>query len=175
MSLDGVVEAPQSWHFPYINDEMGQALAAQMTGTDAMLLGRHTYEEFAAYWSTQGDEVDYAAHNNGTRKYVASTTLTQDNLSWQNSQLLGNDVLAAVAELKLQEGKDLSVVGSPGLVRSLLQANLLDELRLLIHPIVVGSGKQLFPTGTQQQPLKLVESRTFSTGVLSLVYQPAGQ
>ncbi|HSL32275.1 MAG TPA: dihydrofolate reductase family protein [Candidatus Limnocylindrales bacterium] len=171
ISLDGVVEAPETWHFPYFNDEMGQAVASQMAESDTMLLGRRTYEEFAAYWPNQGTDVEFASVMNGTPKLVASTTL--EDVSWQNATLIEGDVAEALTKLKAGPGKDISITGSPTLVRSLLSAGVLDELRLLVHPIVVGTGKRLFPDGTGQTPLRLTKSATFSTGVLSLTYVPA--
>ncbi|MGH8775307.1 MAG: dihydrofolate reductase family protein [Jiangellaceae bacterium] len=171
-SLDGVVEAPDQWHFPYYNDEMNDAVAAQIAAADAMLLGRHTYQEFASYWPQQGNDVPFAEHMNSTPKFVVSTTL--DALDWQNSTLISGDVAAEIRKLKQQPGKNISITGSATLVRSLLRDGLLDELHLLVHPIVVGSGGRLFEDGTGRQPLKLVDSTTFSTGVLSLIYEPAG-
>lgn len=171
LSLDGVMEAPDQWHFPYFNDEMGEAVVSQMAESDAMLLGRRTYEEFAGYWPQQGSDVEGADHMNNTPKFVVSTTL--ESAEWQNTTLIRGNVAEELTRLKQQPGKDISVVGSATLVRSLLTAGLLDELRLLVHPIVVGHGRRLFPEGGDQQPLKLVESKTFSTGVLYLTYQPA--
>jgi dihydrofolate reductase len=174
ISLDGVVESPDKWHFPYFSEEMGAAIGGQMAASDTMLLGRQTYQEFASYWPTQGVEADkgIADHMNNTPKLVVSSTL--DNLEWNNSTLIPGD--RAVEELtarKQQPGKDISVVGSPTLVRTLLRDRVLDELDLLVHPIVVGSGKRLFPDGSEQQGLALVSSETFKTGVLRLVYRPA--
>lgn len=174
ISLDGVYEAPDQWHFPYFNDEMGEAVDSQMAASDAMLLGRVTYQEFASYWPHQNsDEVDIAGYMNNTSKLVVSTTL--DTVEWQNSTLIKGDVAEELTKLKEQPGKDISITGSGTLVRSLLRDGLLDELRLLVHPIVVGSGKRLFPEGSAQKPLKLVDAKTFSTGVLYLTYQPAGE
>jgi dihydrofolate reductase len=172
ISLDGVVESPEQWHFPYFNDEMGQAVASQIAESDTMLLGRRTYEEFAAYWPHQGDDVELATVFNQTPKLVASTTLT--SLEWQNSSLIEGDVAQTLTGLKQGPGRNISITGSPTLVRSLLGAGVLDELRLLVHPIVVGSGKRLFPDGADRTPLELVKSETFSTGVLSLTYERAG-
>ncbi len=172
ISLDGVVEAPHEWHFPSFNDEMGQAVGSRMAAADTMLLGRVTYQEFAAYWPNQGSEVELADHMNNTPKLVVSTTL--DRVEWQNSTLIKGNVAEELTRLKQQPGKNISIVGSATLVRSLLGEGLLDELRLLVHPIVVGSGKRLFEDGIGQKPLKLVDSKTFSTGVLYLTYQPAG-
>jgi dihydrofolate reductase len=168
ISLDGVVEAPDSWHFPYFNDEMGNAVQSMMDGAEAMLLGRKTYEEFAGYWPTSTD--DFADYMNGTRKYVVSNSLT--SADWQNSTLVTGDVMKELSELKQQPGGGLSMTGSGTLVSSLLREGLLDELHLLVHPIVVGAGKRLFDDGPQV-PLRLTSSQTFSTGVLHLTYERA--
>jgi dihydrofolate reductase len=171
VSLDGVMEKPETWHFPYFNDEMGDVIGRAMASTDAFLLGRRTYEEFAEYWPAQPADDPMAGVMNGMPKFVASTTL--DAVTWQNSTLLGNDVAGEVAKLKQQPGKDISITGSATLVRSLLKDGVLDELRLMIHPVVVGSGRRLFENGTARAALELVESETFSTGVLNLTYRPA--
>lgn len=173
ISLDGVIEAPETWHFPYFNDEMAGAVSAQMADQDAMLLGRVTYEAFAAYWPNANVDEDPVgtATMNTMRKYVVSSTLT--TAEWQNTTLLGGDAAAAIADLKRQPGKNIGITGSATLVRSLLEADLLDELRLLVHPVIVGGGKKLFADGGQLKRLQLVESKTFSTGVLSLIYRPA--
>jgi dihydrofolate reductase len=172
ISLDGVVEAPETWHFPYFNDEMAQVVGSQMADSDTMLLGRVTYQDFAGYWPHQGSDVEMADYMNSTPKLVASTTL--DTVDWQNSTLIKGDVAEELAALKKQPGKNISITGSATLVRSLLRDNVLDELQLLVHPIVVGRGKRLFEDGSDQIPLNLVKSTTFSTGVLSLTYAPAG-
>lgn len=169
ISLDGVVEAPETWHFPYFNDEMGEAVASQMAEADTMLLGRRTYEEFAAYWPNATDE--FAAVMNGTPKLVASTTL--DEVTWQNSTLIEGEVAAELRRLKEQPGKDISITGSPTLVESLIRDGVLDELRLLVHPFVVGRGKRLFDGDLDHTALKLIDSKVFTTGVLSLTYAPA--
>jgi dihydrofolate reductase len=171
VSLDGVMEAPETWHFPYFNDEMGEAVRAQMDASDTMLLGRRTYQEFASFWPHQGSDVPMADQMNRTPKVVVSTTL--DTVEWQNSTLINDDVAAEIGKLKQQPGKDIGVTGSATLVRSLLRDDLLDELRLLVHPIVVGSGRRLFEDGTDRKPLELVDSTRFSTGVLHLTYRPA--
>jgi dihydrofolate reductase len=173
VSLDGVVESPEKWHFPYFNDQMGDAIRVAMAASDAMLMGHVLYEEWAAFWPNQDpDENPVAARMNGVRKYVVSTTL-EEPLEWQNSTLIGDNVAEEISRLKEQPGKDISISGSPILVRSLLADGLLDELRLMVHPIVVGSGKRLFEDGGDQKALQLVDSKTFSTGVLYLTYQPA--
>ncbi|MCA2223583.1 dihydrofolate reductase family protein [Nonomuraea aurantiaca] len=169
ISLDGVVESPEKWHFPYFNDEMGEIVGSQMEQADAMLLGRRTYQEFAAHWPHE-DPADnpFADRMNNTPKYVVTNTL--DTAEWQNTTIIKGDVVSGLTELKQQPGKDIGITGSAALVRSLLADGLLDELRLLVHPIVVGSGKRLFEEGTGQIPLQLADSRTLSTGVLSLTY-----
>jgi dihydrofolate reductase len=173
ISLDGVVESPEQWHFPYFNDEMGEAIGAAMAQADAMLMGRVLYEEWAAYWPQQDPEENpVAAQMNGVQKYVVSTTL-QEPLGWQNSTLIKGDVAEEIAKLKQQPDKDISISGSPTLVRSLLADDLLDELRLMVHPVVVGSGKRLFEEGGHRKALELVDSKTFSTGVVYLTYRPA--
>lgn len=168
MSLDGVVESPNSWHFPYFNDEMGAAVAAMMAGNDAMLLGRKTYAEFASYWPAADPDDPTTAQMNGTRKYVVSTTLTDP--AWENSTVVSGDVRAGIAKLK--QDQQLGTTGSGTLVRWLLEQGLLDELHLLVHPLVAGQGKKLFDDGTRV-PLQLLSSAIFSTGVLYLVYARA--
>ncbi len=174
ISLDGVYEAPDQWHFPYFNDEMGAAIGEQMAASDTMLLGRVTYQEFAGFWPSQSSaENDFADRMNTTPKVVVSSTL--DNVdAWQNSTLIKDNVADELTKLKQQPGMDIAMTGSGILVHSLLRDGLLDELRLLVHPIVVGRGKRLFDDINAQKPLKLVESQTFSTGVLYLTYQPTG-
>jgi dihydrofolate reductase len=172
LSLDGVMESPEKWHFPYFNDEMAAAIREAMSSADALLVGRVTYEEWAAFWPT-GDAGDpqMAAFMNNTPKFVASKTL--DAVEWQNSRLLEGDLSEEVTKLKQQAGKDITVSGSATLVRSLLREGLLDELRLMIHPVVVGDGRRLFEDGDSSR-LELVDSRTFSTGVIYATYEPAG-
>jgi dihydrofolate reductase len=173
VSLDGVMESPDKWHFPYFDDAMGEAVGSQMAEADAMLLGRVTYQEFASYWPQQSNDTPGADFMNPVQKYVVSTTL--DNVdAWQNSALIdGNNFVAEITKLKQQPGKNINVVGSAKLVQSLLRENLLDELRLLVHPIVVGGGKRLLAGDTGQKPLQLAESKIFDTGVLYLTYVPA--
>jgi dihydrofolate reductase len=173
VSLDGVMESPERWSFQFQNDEMAEANASGMAAADAMLFGRLTYQEFAAFWPYQNSaEQPFTDYLNNTPKYVVSTTL-EEPLEWQNSTLIKDNVAEAVANLKQQPGKDIGIVGSGTLVRSLLRDGLLDELGLMIHPIVLGSGKRLFEEGGDQMALDLVDSKTFSTGVLNLTYRPA--
>jgi dihydrofolate reductase len=145
-----------------------------MAESDTILLGRRTYQEFAGYWpdKTAADD-PFADYINNTPKTVVSTTMK--SVEWRNSRLItgDDDILEQIAKLKQQPGKSISITGSPTLVRSLLHSGLLDQLRLLLYPIVLGTGKRLFEEGIGQIPLKLVESRTFSNGVLSLTYERA--
>jgi dihydrofolate reductase len=172
VSLDGVVESPEDWQLPYFNDEMGEEIGAAMAAADAMLLGRVTYEEWAVFWPSQsGEDQPFADYMNNTPKFVVSTTL-QEPLGWNNSTLVKGNVTEEIDKLKRQPGKDIGISGSGTLVGSLLQADLLDELRVMVHPVVVGSGKRLFEEGGDQKTLELVDSKTFSTGVLYLTYRP---
>ncbi len=171
ISLDGVVEAPQNWHFPYHDEEMGAAIDDSIAASDTFLIGRRTYEEWAVFWPHQDPAaLPVATAMNETPKFVASRTL--DEVGWQNSTLLEGDLAEAVGALKAKPGKNIGMSGSATLVRSLLAHGLVDELRLLVHPLVVGKGARLFENGIGQVPLELVESRTFATGVLDLTYRP---
>jgi dihydrofolate reductase len=172
LSLDGVMESPEKWHFPYFNDEMGAVVGGQMAETDGMLLGRVTWQEFAGFWPQQPADEEPAPFMNGVRKYVVSTTLDSVD-AWQNSTLIRGDLATEIRKLKDQPGGTIGVTGSGTLIQSLLRENLLDELSLLVHPLTVGEGKRLFTGATGQRPLELVDSTTFSTGVLHLVYRPA--
>ncbi len=170
ISLDGVVESPDKWHFPYFNDEMGAAIGSSMSDADALLLGRVNYVDWAAYWPNQSNDDEFAGFLNNVSKYVVSTTLTE--ATWNNSTLIKDDVAAEITRLKQQPGKNIAMSGSGTLVRWLLQNDLVDELHLMVHPIVVGSGKRLFDDMGVQKPLKLLKSTIFSTGVAYLIYQP---
>ncbi len=169
ISLDGVVELPDQWQFDYFNDEMMAAMGAHIGAEDTVLLGRVTYQEWAPYWPTSTDE-PYASHINNTPKYVFSTTL--DKVEWKNSTLVKGSLAEEIARLKQQPGKNIGVSGSPTLVRSLLQNDLLDELTLMIHPVIVGKGKRLFKEGDDLKKLMLVSSHTTRTGVSFLTYLP---
>jgi dihydrofolate reductase len=171
MTLDGVVESPEKWQLRYFDDEMNAIVDAAAAQSDAMLLGRRTYEEFAAFWPTQDSDEPMADYMNDTPKHIVSTTLTK--LEWANSILVTGDIAETVEQLKRQRGKNIQIYGSPTLVRSLLRDGLLDELQLLVHPIVVGAGKRLFGNGSYGTALRLAESRTLGTGVVALTYAPA--
>jgi dihydrofolate reductase len=172
ISLDGVVESPERWQLRFFDDELSEVVGAAAAESDALLLGRRTYQEFAEFWPSQGSETPMADYMNNTPKHVVSTTV--DTLEWANSSLVSGDVAAGVAALKQRPGKNIQITGSPTLVRSLLRDGLLDELSLLVHPIVVGGGKRLFDNGSYGAALELVDSRSLGSGVLSLTYGPVG-
>ncbi len=174
VSLDGVVESPEKWQLPYFDDEMGEAVGAAMAAADAMLLGRVTYQEFASYWpGVSSEEQPFAGYMNDTPKYVVSASL--EMVEWNNSTLIKGNVAEEISRLKQQPGKNIGITGSATLVQSLLRDDLLDELGLMVHPVVVGSGKRLFEEGGAPKGLELVDSKTFSTGVVYLTYQPEGK
>ena len=168
VSLDGVAEAPDTWHFPYFNHEMGDAIGAAMADCDAMLLGRRQYEQFAAYWPTSQDE--FAGFMNGQKKYVVTNTLSE--ATWTNTEIITGDVPAELRALKNSEGQDIAVTGSLTLVRSLLTAGLLDRLQLFVHPIVLGEGARWFDT-LDTVKLRLESAEAFASGVINQVYTPA--
>jgi dihydrofolate reductase len=173
VSLDGVIEAPEEWAFSYSNDEMEAANAKGMAASDALLLGRVTYEQMAAFWPEQPGGTPMVDYINSVQKLVVSTTL--EEVGWNNSTLLQENALGQIAELKRQPGKDITSIGSAALVRSLLRAGLLDELRLMVHPLVLGRGKRLFEDEGEREVLELASSQTFETGVVSLAYRPSGE
>jgi len=173
MSLDGVIEAPDQWHFPYFNEEMGAAVGGMLEQADTLLIGRVTYDSFAGAWPEReaGGEEDagFAKQLGDMRKVVVSHQPLE--FTWRNSEQLQGDFVEAVTALKQEPGGDIGMSGSPSIVRQLLEAGLLDELHLLVHPIAVRHGMQLFGAG-DPIPLTLLSSQTFSTGVLHLVYGP---
>lgn len=172
VSLDGVVEAPDKWQFDVFDEDMGAAITSQMKAEDAILMGRVTYQEFASYWPTSTEE-PFASHINQTPKYVVSTTLDKAEWgNWEQPTLIKGNIAKEINALKQQFGKNIGVSGSPTLVRSLLQDDLLDELKLMIHPVVVGKGKRLFTEGVDLKKLQLVDSKVTSKGVAILTYQP---
>lgn len=175
ISLDGVVQDPQNWHFPYFNDEMGRAVTEQIGSADTILIGRKTYDSFAGAWPDReaagGDDAAMAKSLGDARKIVVSG---QDlTFTWRNSELLRGDLVEAVTALKAEPGGDIGMSGSVSVVRQLLAAGLLDELHLLVHPIVLFRGLRLFEDGAADLPLTLLRSETFTTGVVYLVYGPA--
>jgi dihydrofolate reductase len=158
------------WAVPYSDETMGRAMGERMAQGGSLVLGRRTYEDFAGYWPKQKDN-PYTERLNAAQKYVASTTLSEP-LPWENSSLLDGDAVDAVARMKEAGGENLGVLGSGELVRSLMARGLIDEYLLLIHPLVLGSGKRLFPDGVFAS-LRLADSLTTSTGVVIATYRPA--
>ncbi|KAB8190656.1 dihydrofolate reductase [Nonomuraea phyllanthi] len=177
IALDGVVEAPDQWHFPYFNDEMGAAVSASLGTVDTLLLGRKTYDSFAGAWPEReeagGEDAPFAKVLGDARKIVVSRQ--QLEFTWRNSELIDGDLVEAVRALKNEPGEGtIGMSGSVSVVRQLLAAGLLDELHLMVHPIAVRKGMRLFDEGEPSIPLRLVSSEIFKTGVLNLVYAPAG-
>jgi dihydrofolate reductase len=183
VSLDGVMQAPArpdedtsggftrgGWAVPYNDDVMGKAMAEHMTREGALLFGRRTYEDFFAVWPNRPQPNPFTDVLNRRRKYVASRTLTEP-LPWQNSTLLAGDAATAVAELKAQPGDDIAVLGSGNLIGTLVRHDLVDEFLLLIHPVVLGAGRRLFPDDGPSVPLTLVDSVTTTTGVIIAMYR----
>jgi dihydrofolate reductase len=182
VTLDGVMQGPGrpdedtrdgfshgGWAVPYSDETLGGVMGERMAGTAALLLGRRTYEDFAGFWPAQRDN-PFTRMLDAVQKYVASTTL-REPLPWQNSTLLGDDVVAAVSELRERPGGDLVILGSGALVRSLLPHGLIDELTLMVNPLVLGSGRRLFDGGVRT-PLRLVDSTVTPAGVMIGTYQP---
>lgn len=185
LTLDGVMQAPGDpdedrrggfqhggWERPYGDEVMGSDAAEGIGKAGALLLGRRTYEKFAAVWPNQPEDNPYTAVMNTFQKYVASRTL-EEPLSWSNSTLLQGDAQEAVAELKEEPGKDLVILGSGELVRSLMRCDLIDEYVLPIHPLVLGSGRRLFADGVPFAALRLADTKTTTTGVVIATYRPA--
>ena len=182
VSLDGVMEDP-GWTFRFASEEQEKFKFDELSASDALLLGRVTYEGFAAAWPNMMEQYDgprraelgeYADMMNGYPKYVVSTTLGEP-LEWNNSTLIKGNVAEEVSKLKQQPGKDILIFGSGELVNTLMQHDLIDEYRLMVFPVVVGSGKRLFKHGSATTVLRLVETKTFGSGVVVLSYQPAGK
>lgn len=174
VSLDGVAESPDQWQFDF-DEQMGEALTTALETADTILLGRVTYTEWAGYWPTvtSGDDVGFADWINNSPKYVVSNTL-KDVDEWANSSLIkGSDLVGTIEDLKAAPGKNISVAGSPTLVRSLLDLGLLDELVLLIHPVIAGEGrKKLFADDAKLKKLHLESARPTRSGVVIATYRP---
>ncbi len=181
MSLDGVVEAPGGgedfkyggWSFEIDRGEEGNAFKLDETmSSEALLLGRVTYEGFAAAWPSRTDEFGYADKFNSMPKYVVSSTL--ENPEWNNTTVLKGDVVEAVSKLKQEQDGDIVVHGSPRLVQTLVEHDLVDQYNLMVFPVVLGAGKRFFGETTDKKALRLVDSKVVGDGVAILVYQPAG-
>ena len=173
ISLDGVVEAPETWHFPFIDDEAQALTNSRIAANTSLLFGRVTYDIFAGYWPNVPvtDAPDDIAKNlNSKPKFVVSNTLKKAD--WQNTTIISGDVAAGVAKAKQDGDGIMGVTGSITLIQTLLAAGLVDELQLMVHPIVLGHGMRLFKDGLDKIPLKLVDSKAFKLGVVALTYQP---
>lgn len=183
MTLDGVMQAPGrsdedmrggfeqgGWAGPNVDEVVNAAMGARMPGSGGLLLGRRSYEDMLGYWNTQ--DSPFKDMLNSAPKYVASRTL-REPLPWPNSTLLSGDVAEAVAGLRQQPGKDLNVMGSGELIQTLMRDGLIDEYLLLIHPLVLGTGRRLFADGGPGASLRLIESKVSATGVQIATYQPA--
>lgn len=184
VTLDGVAQAPGrkdederggfdhgGWAVPYADESQGQMAAEGMANTGAILLGRRTYEDFYGFWPNQSDN-PFTDVLNQTQKFVASTTL-EEPLEWQNASLLHGDAAEAVAALKDRPGKDLVMLGSIEFARSLARRDLVDRNVLLIHPLILGTGRRLFADDGSNVVLRLVDSKTSTTGVVMATYEPA--
>jgi len=180
VSLDGVVEDPGGaekfkhggWSFKFRDDQVPKYKMDELKASDSLLLGRVTYEEFAKAWPSRKDDVGFADKMNNMSKYVVSTTLKE--LDWNNSRLIKGNIAEEVKKLKQQPGQDILVYGSGKLVNMLLKHDLVDELRLMVHPVVLGSGRRLFDDNAEtMKVLKLADSKTFPSGIILLAYHPA--
>jgi dihydrofolate reductase len=186
LTLDGVIQAPGQpdedpsggfqhggWHVGYFDDLAQRQVVDSVVNAGGFLLGRRTYEIFAAHWPNASEEEQVLAEPLNTKpKYVASRTLTEP-LAWQHSTVLQGDVAQAVAALKQEDGEDLHLIGSSQLVQTLVEHDLVDEFRVMIDPVVVGGGKRLFRDDGVRRPLRLVDSQVTSTGVIIATYAPA--
>ncbi|MFJ6567262.1 dihydrofolate reductase family protein [Streptomyces sp. NPDC091292] len=177
IAADGVVEAPHEWHFPYFDDDMTRVVAGWMSDADGLLLGRTTYDGFAAAWPKLPADTPGAAEMNGIAKYVVSSTLEEPD--WHNTTVVSGDgdgdgdgIADAIRALKERDGKNIIVMGSARLVQFLLAEGLVDEIDLLVHPIVVGKGQRLFEEGLATTSLRVVSSESFGSGVQHIVYAP---
>jgi dihydrofolate reductase len=179
LTLDGVMEAPGSadttlperrgWSEPYMTEEIGKIILDQMDASDALLLGRKTYQDFAAFWPSVPDEDPFGKKMNSFAKYVVSKTL--NSVNWNNSRLIRGNVAEEVSRLKAQPGKNINIVGSGELVRSLMQNDLIDEYQLMVCPVLLGVGKRLFNEGSDKKSLRLVDTKAFDSGMLLLTYR----
>jgi dihydrofolate reductase len=184
LTLDGVMQAPGDpnedrsggfehggWQLAYFDDIFGSTMMEAFAATGGLLLGRLTYQNFAAHWPKQPADDPLAGLMNGLQKYVVSTSLTEP-LAWQNSRLIKADVPGAVAKLRKEPGKEIQVIGSGELVQTLIRHDLVDSYRLMIHPLVLGTGKRLFRDGTPLMKFRLAETKPTTTGVLILTFEP---
>lgn len=170
ISLDGVMEAPDQWHFPFWSDEMGNFKFNEAMAAHALLLGRVTYEGFASAWPNYEDDTGFADKYNGMPKYVVSTTL--ENPEWNNSHVIRENVVAEVARLKEGDGGEIQICGSAALTQSLMDNDVIDEYRLMVHPVVVGKGKRLFGDRDAVKAMDLAKTEPLPNGVIVMTYAP---
>jgi dihydrofolate reductase len=171
ITLDGVSESPEQWQFPFLTPDLAEYIQGQVLGYDSLLLGRRTYDVFAAAWPARThNEFGVADKFNRMPKYVVSATPRK--LEWNNSTLVQYDIEETLGSLRKNSPGELAVIGSAVLARWLLERNLVDELRLLVHPVVVGRGQHFFVDGFTQSALRLIESKVFQSGVIGLTFQP---
>ena len=171
LSLDGVFEEPGHWSGPFFKEDAGQFKWRELQASDALLLGRRTYEGFAAAWPAMTGTGEFGEKMNSMPKFVISSTL--DSVEWTGSRLVKGVVAEEVGKLKQAPGNDLLLSGSGQLFQSLMDANLIDLYRFMVHPIVLGEGKRLFSDRTDQRTLRLTSTETFSTGIVILEFEPA--
>jgi dihydrofolate reductase len=173
LSLDGVFEEPGHWSGPFFNEEAAQFKLNELQASDALLLGRKTYEGFAAAWPSMTDEAGFSEKMNTMPKYVVSTSL--DRVEWAGSILVKGDLVEEIRKLKERPGRDLLLSGSAQLFNALTQANLIDLYRFMLHPVILGQGEKLFAEGGDRKPLNLAHTETFRSGIVILEYLPAQQ
>lgn len=171
LTLDGVMEAPEEWTYQFFSEEQQDYKHDELFASDALLLGRETYESFAGAWPDRTDETGFADRMNSLPKYVVSTSL--ETAEWNNSTIIDGDIAEEVAELKQESGQDILVNGSGELVDLLVEKNLVDEYRLMVHPVIQGIGKRLFEGASEPTTMNLVQTEMFSSGVVVLTYEPA--
>ena len=178
VTLDGVMEDPGGaekseyggWSFQFWNEEAAKYKFDELFASGALLLGRVTYQGFAAAWPSRTDEAGFADRMNSLPKFVVSATL--EEVEWNNSRLIKRNIREELLKLKQQPGQDILVAGSGELVHTLMQHDLIDEYRIMVHPVVLGGGKRLFGDGSAKKVLRLIDTRTFSSGIVVLSYQP---
>jgi len=172
LTLDGVMETPEKWSGPYQSSDIAELNKEGMTESDAILVGRVTYQAFAAFWPhLKNDQTGIVDKLNKTTKYVVSTTMKKSD--WQNTEFINDNVVETIAKIKQQPGKDIVVLGSGVLLKTLMDADLVDEYQFFVFPIVLGSGKRLFKEGVDTTGLKLTDTKVFKRGAVLLTYQPA--
>jgi len=170
LTLDGVFEEPGQWSFPFFNEEAGQFKFQELRESDALLLGRRTYDGFAAAWPTMEGTGEFGVKMNTMPKYVVSSTLTDPK--WSGSVVVKGDLATEIGKLKAKPGKDLLLAGSGQLFNALMRAGLIDRYRFMVHPIVLGKGRRLFADGVDERTLAYAGAKTFSTGIVVLEYGP---